>query len=352
MVPAELIARLVDEVRASFRFAPSWDISIETTPKIAAQEPEKLTTWFRSGIRRASMGVQVVQPDLLKLLNREGQGAHLHHRAVENIRHAGFDKLNLDLMYGFADQSVASWRATLEHAIALGPEYVTLYRMRYKLTRISHQAPRVRLEEVRQQAKLAKELLGAAGYVANPGKNTYSRLPGDVGTSDYLRERVVRGMAYLGIGLGAQSFSHATISYNDGAAGKTLVPYFRSVDAEQFPLQDLYHLSLEQVVGKMVAVSFYFGEIDKVAFRERFGESVEKRFSKELDFVLSRGLMDDTGRAFSLTKHGAEHFNGVIALFFAPSIQRYLVERDPDRAEDMHRARKQALRVAGEAVRD
>jgi hypothetical protein len=39
--------------------------------------------------------------------------------------------------------------------------------------------------------------------------------------------------------------------------------------------------------------------------------------------------------------------NGVIALFFAPSLQAYLLERDPDHAQDMQRSRVQALRVAG-----
>ena len=119
---------------------------------------------------------------------------------VDNIRAAGFARLNLDLMYGFAGQSLDSWRATLEHAIALAPEYITLYRMRYKLTRISHQAPDVTLEHVRPMTALAKQLLHAAGYMANPGKTTYSRIPGDVGTSSYLARRVQDGMPYLGLG--------------------------------------------------------------------------------------------------------------------------------------------------------
>jgi oxygen-independent coproporphyrinogen-3 oxidase len=138
------------------------------------------------GIERISMGVQVTQPDLLKALGRDSNGLEHHYRATEHIRAAGFRKFNLDLMYGFADQSADSWRATLEHAIRLDPDYITLYRMRYKLTRISHQADRVTLDMAREHAKIAKEMLFAAGYAANPGKNTYSRINGDTGTSAYL----------------------------------------------------------------------------------------------------------------------------------------------------------------------
>jgi oxygen-independent coproporphyrinogen-3 oxidase len=349
-VPAEEIASVVEAARDAFAFAPGADVSIETTPRIAADQPGKLEAYRRAGIDRISMGVQVVQPDLLRLLNREANGIACHSRAVDNIRRAGFQRFNVDLMYGFAGQGLESWRATLQHALDLQPEYVTLYRMRYKLTRISHQAPQVTLDPVRALAALAKRMLGEAGYHANPGKTTYSRVAGDVGTSAYLARRVQDGMPYLGLGLGAQSFTHTTISYNDGAVGKNLFPYHRSLERERLPLQDLYDLPRAQMAGKMCAVSFYFGEIRRRSFREKFTLPLEDAYPAAVEFVLRRGLMEWTAEALSLTPAGAEHVNGVIALFFAPAIQRYLVQRDPDRAEDLHRNRASSLKVAGEAA--
>jgi oxygen-independent coproporphyrinogen-3 oxidase len=346
LVEAELIAELVANVRAAFRFGLASDISIETTPRIAAREPAKLAAYVRAGIERISMGVQVIQPDLLRVLNRSGNGMEHHGRAVENIRHAGFARLNLDLMYGFANQSLESWRATVQHALRLGPEYITLYRMRYKLTRISDQASRVHLAAVREQAALAAALLKEAGYHANPGKNTYSRLAGDPGTSAYLTRRVVEGMPYLGIGLGAQTFTHTTISYNDGAAGKNLAPYARAVEGGQLPIQDLYDLPLAHMMAKMVAVSFYFGEIDRRSFQDKFGVTLEEAYPSQVEFALKHGLMHFTERALSLTAEGAHRFNAVIALFFAPSVQAYLIRRDPDRADDMDRNRRTALNVS------
>jgi oxygen-independent coproporphyrinogen-3 oxidase len=100
------------------------------------------------------------------------------------------------------------------------------------------------------------------------------------------------------------------------------------------------------MMAKFVAVAFYFGEIDHAAFRAKFGVSVEEAFPAEVAFVLERGLMEQTERSLRLTAEGARHFNGTIALFFAPSVQRYLVARDPAAADDMHRARKLALAVA------
>lgn len=339
-VSAELMAEHIAAVRSSFAVAPGFAISIETTPRIASLEPAKIAAYRELGIERISMGVQVTEPDLLKALGRDGNSLEHNYRATEHIRRAGFQKFNLDLMYGFAGQSDESWCTTLRHAIALAPDYITLYRMRYKLTRISDQADRVTLAQVLRQATMAKELLTASGYLANPGKNTYSRIAGDTGTSAYLTRRVIKGTPYLGVGLGAQSFTSSTISYNSGAVGKNLTPYLKDIAANRLPLQDLYHLPRAHMMAKMVAVSFYFGEINLAAFYARFGMALEAAYPEAVAFALQQGLIHYTEsangaelpkfdhRSLSLTEKGARHFNGTIALFFAPSVQHYLLQRN------------------------
>lgn len=107
------------------------------------------------------------------------------------------------------------------------------------------------------------------------------------------------------------------------------------------------------MMAKFAAVAFYFGQLDRTAFRDKFATTLDDAFPAELAWLKSNGLMHETtgppGRpgALGLTAGGAKHGNGVIALFFAPAIQRYLIDRDPQRAEDMHRARHYALKIAG-----
>jgi len=319
------IHRVVEAARASFRFKPGMVISIETTPIIADREPEKIRAFKEMGIDRISMGVQTTHFKLAHSLGREYEGLTMLESAVRNIRDAGFRRFNIDLMYGFADQSPETWRNTVEQTIGLGPEYITLYQMRYKGTRIQDQAARVTRQAVNELEGIARDLLLAAGYAGTPGKNTYSKVPGDVGTSDYLTERVVKGTPYLGLGLGAQSLSHRTLSYNLGAAAKALKPYLRAVEAGRLPIQDLYHLPLDVAMAKMIAVSFYFGEIHRDHFRARFGVQLEDHFPRELAFLLQHGLMEYAGPYLRLTPRGAEHFNGVVPLFYAGAVKEYLI---------------------------
>ena len=319
-------ARLIEAAQRHFRFKPGMQISIETTPRIAAHDPQKIRDLRILGIERISMGVQTIQPSLLKALGRTASAADINFMARDAIRTAGFEKFNVDLMYGFARQSLRSWEETLQHALDLNPEYITLYRMRYKGTQIAAQAQHVTLEQIEAMAQLAQEKLGAAGYLANLGKNTYSRLPGDPGTSDYLTTRVIDGTPYLGLGLGAQSLSHVTLSYNAGAAGKNLTRYQQKIEAGSLPLQDLYHLSREAAMGKMISVSFYFGEINLASFQRKFGMTLEQAFPEAVAFVLQRGLMEYTLTTLRLTPAGATHYNGVIALFYAPAVQEHLLK--------------------------
>ena len=324
-------ARLLEAAHRHFRFRPGRQISIETTPRIAANDPQKMRDLHSLGIDRISMGVQIIQPSLLQALGRTASSVDFNLKARDAIRAAGFQKFNIDLMYGFARQSLAGWEATLQHAIDLNPEYITLYRMRYKGTQIAGQAAQVTREQINTLADLAKAKLSAAGYRANDGKNTYSHIAGDPGTSDYLTTRVIDGTPYLGLGLGAQSLSHAALSYNAGAASKNLQLYQQKIEAGQLPLQDVYHLSREAAIGKMVSVAFYFGEINLVSFQCKFGVTVEEVFPHEVAFVLQRGLMEyatapQRATTLRLTTAGARQVNGVIALFYAPAVKEHLLK--------------------------
>jgi hypothetical protein len=99
------------------------------------------------------------------------------------------------------------------------------------------------------------------------------------------------------------------------------------------------------MMAKMACVSFYFGEIDRPSFLRKFGVSLDETFADAIALLRERGWMTDTTRALSLTSEGAPWVNGVIPLFTAPSVQSYLIERDPEKATDMDKNRKLALRT-------
>lgn len=322
------IAELVERVHARFSLAPGYGISIETTPKVAALHPERLDAYRACGIDRISMGMQMVNPKLLRAYDRDLHRVGFNRPAINNMRAAGFATINVDLMYGFARQSTEDFHATLRAAIDLAPDVITLYRMRYKGTRVEEEADGVTLDNVMALYDVARASLLGAGYYANPGKNAFTKRPEDPGTSAYLTRRVIDGTPYLGLGLGAQTFTGDTLAYNLGAASKRLEPYLHAVEAGRLPVQDLYDLPEEEGMAKMLAVSFYFGAIDLAAFRHRFGVDLFTRFGAETSFLLQRGLMELHEGTFRLTPAGAHAFPGVVSLFYSDAVKAHLLSLD------------------------
>ncbi len=310
------IKRITEGIR-QFNLTPGITFSIETTPVIAAKEAEKIAAAKALGYDRISMGFQTVSASLLESLGREGSKS-IYEQAVKNIRLAGYTRLNIDLMYGFLNQSDDDFANTVKYTIAMNPEYVTLYRNRYKGTKLEKESQGVSLFKANRQYEIAYTLLKAAGYDANVGKNTFSRVPGDLGTSDYLTTRVVNATSYIGMGLGAQSFVGNYLAYNLGCDSHRTDKYFAAVDRGELPINDIADMPLEEVRAKAVSVMFYFGFISMKSYKARFGEDFREVFKGEIKYLQDNMLMeyvdDDT---FMLTEYGSHHIYGIIPLFYS-----------------------------------
>ncbi len=313
----ENLTKITDAIK-KFNLADGMYLSVETTPVIAANDFHKIKALRELGYNRISMGFQTVSKTLLESLGREGS-ASIYEKAVENIRKAGFDRLNIDLMYGFLNQSDEDFANTIQYTIALAPEFITLYRNRYKGTKLEAESQGVTLYKVNRQYEIAYRLLREAGYIANNGKNTFSRIEGDYGTSSYLTKRVVDATSYVGFGLGAQSFVGNYLAYNLGCADHKLAKYFDSIDKGLLPINDIAAMPIEEVRAKAISVMFYFGFISMKAYHKRFNEDFREVYAEQIRFLETNSLMsfvdDDT---LMLTDYGASHLYGIIPLFYSP----------------------------------
>ena len=320
------LSRILDTVLDAYDLTEDFGISIETTPLIA-NDYQHMKAIRGLGIKRISMGMQTIDTKLLQQIGRIDNGTGLLKTAAENVKRAGYERFNIDLMYGFRGQPVDSFLSTIGFALALNPDYITLYRNRYKGTRLQHEADEVTLAQVNELYDAAFDMLNERGFFANFGKNTFSRFPEEPGTSAYLTRRVVQGTPYLGMGLGAQTMASGSLYYNQGAASKKLNMYQSMVQEGHFPIQDLYVLPDDEMIAKMISVSFYFGYINKPAFERRFGTRLEDRFSDEMDLLRENGLMEDKGDLFQLTKKGKDSVNGIIPLFYSKRSKENLLSK-------------------------
>lgn len=121
---AERLARLLQIVRKQFNVSKDCEITVECNPDSADQDT--LLTLRKAGVNRLSMGVQSAQDKELEEIGRVHSFAQAT-RAFQRARDAGFDNISLDLIYGLPDQTMESWKESVEALLKLNPEHLSCY---------------------------------------------------------------------------------------------------------------------------------------------------------------------------------------------------------------------------------
>ena len=121
----EAILRAME--RAKLLGAAEW--TVECNPATVSLDKARLLRSF--GVNRISMGVQSLDEKLLDRLGRV-HSREMVFKSFDILRAAGFDNVNLDLMFAIPGQTLAVWRATLDEALALGSEHLSSYEVIYE----------------------------------------------------------------------------------------------------------------------------------------------------------------------------------------------------------------------------
>jgi oxygen-independent coproporphyrinogen-3 oxidase len=126
LFPPEAIDAFLQQASARLRFAPGLEITLETNPGTA--EHGRFEGYRAAGVNRLSFGIQSFDDDCLKRLGRIHDSREAQ-AAVKLAQDAGFDNLNLDLMYALPGQTLAMAIDDVERAIALQPAHLSHYQL-------------------------------------------------------------------------------------------------------------------------------------------------------------------------------------------------------------------------------
>ncbi|WP_327086422.1 radical SAM family heme chaperone HemW [Nonomuraea sp. NBC_01738] len=124
LLPAADLARILKAIGDEFGLRPGAEVTTEANPE--SVDPAYLDGLRSGGFTRVSFGMQSAREHVLKVLDRHhtpGRAA----QAVKEARAAGFEHVNLDLIYSTPGESDDDWRASLEAAVAAGPDHVSAY---------------------------------------------------------------------------------------------------------------------------------------------------------------------------------------------------------------------------------
>lgn len=281
------IAAIVAALERRFKLAGSVEFTLETTPGSAGED--SLRKLCGLGVNRLSIGAQSFDARELKSVGR------LHspddtRTLIEQARHAGFRNISLDLIAGLPHQTAASWEASLQAAVELRPEHLSIYLFeideKSRLGReVLEQGGRYHAGEVPSEDFMAdayataRKLLSRAGYVQYEISNF--ALPGYESRHN---RKYWRLDPYVGLGAGAHSFNGSHRWSNEPAAeiyqerlsrGESPIVEWRSLSTDE-QVEEFFFLGLRQREGIALASA-----------HERWGEETVGRWAPTLS-ALSR----------------------------------------------------------------
>jgi len=310
---------IFEALHGGFRISPDAEITSEANP--GTVNVSRFQTLRALGVNRLSMGVQSFDDDELRFLGRIHTAGEAR-AAFELARRVGFDNINLDFMFGLPGQLPETWRNTLQTAIDLNTEHLSLYSLTVEPgTALAARVARGQVtapdpDLAADLYELAQETLESAGFRQYEISN-WAR--GAVG--EYLLPRLAsrhnvvywRNEPYLGFGPGA----HGGLEGVRRAVITDVGEYIRRVKKGEsyWATEEPISRALEMGETMMLGLRLVDAGVERAAFSNRFGVDITEVYSDQISSLLAAALIDLTPERVRLTPQALLIGNEVFAAF-------------------------------------
>ncbi len=307
LLPLNDLAMVLTALSDSFALTPDAEITLEANPGTVSRA--YLEGLRELGVNRLSFGVQSSHPHELRLLDR----LHLFGDAAQAVswaRSAGFDDVNLDLIFALPHQTLDLWRQTVERTLGLGPDHVSAYALSLEhgtpMRAWVHRGllPMPDPDLAADMYLLADELLMRNGFVQYEISN-WSR-PGHACRHNL---QYWRNLPYLGFGAGAHGYAHGQ-RYSNVLAPSAYIERLNAGSPTTFPLspalQQSTTIERDDEIGETMMMGLRLTDegVALAAFAQRFGQPLDERFGREIRQLTARGLVEITDGRLRLTRDG------------------------------------------------
>src|SRR2546423_6965398 len=307
LLSIQQIETILNEVRARFQVSGAAEITLEINPGDGGTTtPSRLETmceWRTFGINRASFGAQTFNDRELKMLGRTHDAKDID-STIHQLREAGFENVNFDLIAGLPGQTLDGWKRNLDRALKLRPEHLSLYLLDvHEGTPVFDQInrgmrPKPNEDLAAEIYALMVDQVCAAGYEHYEISNFC--LPGFESRHN---TKYWAGAAYYGFGNSAHSYDGARLRWaNERDAAK----YVELIEADESPIVERTELTKEDVRSEAMFLGLRLMRgVSLQSYRARFRSDLRERFNGELDRLREAGLIEIDDERLRLTTRGA-----------------------------------------------
>jgi oxygen-independent coproporphyrinogen-3 oxidase len=326
LLAPNMVHNLMAAIRKHFSLLPESEVTLEANP--GTVNAETLRGFFDAGVNRLSLGVQSAMPEELRLLDRL-HGYPEAVQAVELARQAGFENISFDLIYGLPEQEVTDWQSSLEAALELNPEHLSLYALTVEEgTPLAAQVAQGIVVEPDPDAaadiyEWTLERLERLGWVQYEISNWACRdAMGEVLLSKHNLQYWLN-QPYFGIGAGAHGFVFGARYENEPLPGRYIDAITSGTHVgDRFSPAAISKREIDRFTEMqetmMMGLRLVQTGVSRQRFQERFGENFVDVFGKEIDELLGKALVewaDEAGQSLRLTRRARLLGNQVFRYF-------------------------------------
>lgn len=302
------VGALLDAARSCFPFAADAEITMEGNP--GTLTAESLAAYRAAGVNRLSLGMQAAQDGLLKTLGR----IHRLHDVQEGVRMAraaGFENINLDLIYGLPGQTKTDWQETLERALDLSPKHLSCYALIVEEgTRLAISLSEGNLPPLPDE-DAEREMYEAAIRAAKRAGLCQYELSNFARPGFECRHNLVYWTCapYLGVGLAAHSYMEERRFGNTAHMGT----YLSAVRAGESPQDSCESLTVKDRMFERAMLGLRLTRgMDGSRFARDFHVTPRACWGEKLTRLIDAGLLVWEGDFLRLTRRGMDVQNAVL----------------------------------------
>ncbi len=319
MLSTEQFAAIMEQIRRSFMVDEDSEITTEANPgTVTARSVQDL---HEIGFNRISFGMQSAHPRDLTVLDRRHQYRDVLD-AVAWSRDAGFEHINLDLIFGIPGQTLEMWQQNLDLVTQLPIDHLSLYSLILEEgTPLERWYQRGLVDLIDDDLtadmyETAMDVLADQGFSQYEISNWAKKRPDGLDARCRHNLNTWRYHPYFGFGAGASGFIGGTRTMN-----VSQIPEYLQKLAEpsgKWPAAEaVERLSKWEEMQEWMMVGLRKVEegVSKTDFMSRFALPMEAVFEGQLEKLKNQGLLEDTGSSIRLTRRGILLGNRVFAEF-------------------------------------
>jgi oxygen-independent coproporphyrinogen-3 oxidase len=315
LLPQSAMQRLLTGLRNHFDLSAVEEWTIEVNPATAEQGYCRMLR--ENGVDRLSFGAQSFRPDELSALERHHDPDDVP-RSLDLARRAGFDRLNLDLIYAVPGQDLANWSYSLERAISLKTSHLSCYGLTYESN--TPMAVKKRLgvfQAVDESVELAM-LHHTRQRLAEVGLPAYE-ISNYAAPGQECRHNLIywTGGNYLGLGPSAASHIAGWRWRNRPHLGE----WESAVARESLPATDVEYLTPDRRAGELAMLMLRLTSgLNFADFSGRTGLTAMDTFADPIDRLSRLGFVRVDQDTIRLTEAGLNIADAVAAEFLDPEV--------------------------------